>query len=225
MLSIRKKTFIFAGPSIALINNEILKYFEIRPPIQRNQLENLLNEYSEPQRVVIIDGIYGSNLTNTPRECRWLLQEGWELIGCSSLGALRASELWPVGMIGVGEVYNLFRLNILKSDADVAVAYDQNNNELTISMVLIRKVIAILLEKNILTQSIGRKLLKAAQLITWYERGTDIVIEEWANLLNRSELHLVEKLLMDEKINPKKTDALQIINMLTSRFWTNENIF
>ena len=38
-------------------------------------------------------------------EIRSAIQAGWRVIGCSSMGALRALEAAPLGMLGYGMVY------------------------------------------------------------------------------------------------------------------------
>ncbi len=45
------------------------------------------------------------------------------MAGSSSMGALRAAELWPYGMRGVGEVFRLHRDLVVTSDDEVAVIH------------------------------------------------------------------------------------------------------
>ena len=45
------------------------------------------------------------------------------MAGSSSMGALRAAELWPYGMRGVGEVFRLYRDLVVTGDDEVAVIH------------------------------------------------------------------------------------------------------
>ena len=59
----------------------------------------------------------------SPKEILAVLEQGKTVIGASSMGALRASELDRSGMIGVGWVYDYFRRSAVRRDADVALVY------------------------------------------------------------------------------------------------------
>ncbi len=43
------------------------------------------------------------------------------------MGALRAAETYSFGMIGVGEVFRMFRDGVLDGDDEVALAYDRES--------------------------------------------------------------------------------------------------
>ena len=51
------------------------------------------------------------------------------MVGGASMGALRASELDDFGMIGVGRVYQDYRMGIIESDDDVAVVINPETFE------------------------------------------------------------------------------------------------
>ena len=72
---------------------------------------------------IIIDGEFGQNLSVTPKEILSVLERGKTVIGASSMGALRASELDRCGMIGVRWVYDCFRRSAIRRDADVALVF------------------------------------------------------------------------------------------------------
>ena len=52
----------------------------------------------------------------------WLLAHGAVVAGAASMGALRAAELHPWGMTGIGDIYRAYRDGILAGDDEVAVA-------------------------------------------------------------------------------------------------------
>ena len=52
-----------------------------------------------------------------------LLADGVTVAGSSSMGALRAAELWRYGRRGVGEIFELFRSGVVVGDDEVAAAW------------------------------------------------------------------------------------------------------
>lgn len=73
------------------------------PPISRGDLPR---DIDDGMRVaVIIDGKFHQNLAVTPDEVMDALGRGIKVYGASSMGALRASELHPFGMIGHGLIF------------------------------------------------------------------------------------------------------------------------
>lgn len=57
------------------------------------------------------------------KEILWAIQEGVTVLGGASLGALRAFECAPFGMIGVGEVFRRYASGELVDDSDVAQSH------------------------------------------------------------------------------------------------------
>ena len=53
-----------------------------------------------------------------------LLRRGVSVFGASSMGALRAAETYTFGMIGVGEIFAMYRDGVLDADDEVALTYD-----------------------------------------------------------------------------------------------------
>jgi TfuA protein len=110
---------IFAGPSISHGRLKETTRAYVVPPIRRGDLAR----FSDYDVFVIIDGEFGQSLAVSPKEILSLLDRGKVVIGSSSMGALRASELDRYGMIGVGWVYEHFASATVRRDDDVALAY------------------------------------------------------------------------------------------------------
>jgi hypothetical protein len=113
------KTIVFFGPSIAEQEVRSLAAVTHAPPIKRGDLAAV----EDHDVFVILDGEFGQNMSVSPKEILSLLERGKTVIGASSMGALRASELDRSGMIGVGWVYDYFRRCAIRRDADVALVY------------------------------------------------------------------------------------------------------
>ena len=52
------------------------------------------------------------------------LVSGVGVVGGGSMGALRAAELRPYGMIGVGRIYELYSTGTIEGDDEVALVFD-----------------------------------------------------------------------------------------------------
>ena len=46
------------------------------------------------------------------------------MVGSSSMGALRAAEMDTLGMVGIGEIYRMYKSGELESDDEVALVFD-----------------------------------------------------------------------------------------------------
>ena len=121
MCSDASRVVVFTGPSLHPCEGATLLDATFRPPIKRGDLDALM--VSRPDAVGIIDGEFYQSLAISPKEVLALLETGVAVYGAASMGALRAVELQPYGMIGVGGVFRLFRRGVLDCDDEVALSY------------------------------------------------------------------------------------------------------
>lgn len=113
---------VFAGPTLTA--GEILEVVPdavLHPPVAHG---DLLRLPADPEQVVVlIDGLFHHAAAVRHKEILELLARGVRVVGCSSMGALRAAELHPFGMIGHGAVFDLYRTGVVESDDEVAVTH------------------------------------------------------------------------------------------------------
>lgn len=113
---------VFVGPSLPTDQvAAILPRATVLPPVRHGDLLRL--DAGPGDRVLLIDGLFCQVAPVRHREILALLQRGVVVAGSSSMGALRAAELWPYGMRGVGEVFALYRDGIVTGDDEVAVVH------------------------------------------------------------------------------------------------------
>lgn len=110
---------VFLGPSLPRGEAQTILDATYRPPVRKGDIYALLT--SGVRRVVVIDGIFHSGPSVWHRELLAAIDEGIEVLGAGSMGALRAAELHPFGMIGVGTVFEWFRSGVLDGDDEVAL--------------------------------------------------------------------------------------------------------
>jgi hypothetical protein len=75
------------------------------------------------RRIGIIDGFFGNTPSVWHKEILFAISKGIEVSGAASTGALRASELAPYGMHGIGNIYRLYRRASIADDDEVCVTH------------------------------------------------------------------------------------------------------
>jgi hypothetical protein len=139
----RSRVVVFAGPTLPRHPDpawrSLLGACDLRPPAQRGDVLAALVD--RPGALVLIDGYYYSVPAVTHKELRYALDAGVRVLGAASLGALRAAEMAPLGMIGVGTVYEWYRSGVIDGDDEVAIlhaAAEQGYRGLTVALVELR---------------------------------------------------------------------------------------
>jgi len=115
---------IFVGPT--LTRDEVasrLPIADVRPPVALGDVLELALAKRRPQRIAIIDGYFERMAAVWHKEILVALERGIAVWGAASMGALRAAELAPFGMRGVGAIYRGFADGTLVADDEVAVAH------------------------------------------------------------------------------------------------------
>ncbi|HEV7601948.1 MAG TPA: TfuA-like protein [Bradyrhizobium sp.] len=164
------KTIVFFGPSIAESELRRLAAVTPAPPIKRGDLA-FVEDYDV---IVILDGEFGQNMSVSPKEILAVLERGKTVIGASSMGALRASELDRSGMIGVGWVYDYFRRCAVRRDADVALIYAPFDfKPITVPMVDLEYWMEQASAAGLVRNKERAVLLKAARNIFFADRTLD----------------------------------------------------
>lgn len=114
--------FVFAGPTLRAAEvGSLLPGARIMPPVRHGDLLRL--GAGAGDRVLIIDGLFLQSAPVRHREILHLLRHGVIVAGSSSMGALRAAELWQYGMRGFGEIYRLYRDGVIDGDDEVAIVH------------------------------------------------------------------------------------------------------
>ncbi len=75
------------------------------------------------RRIGIIDGFFGNTPSVWHKEIMFVIAKGAEVVGAASTGALRAAELAPYGMRGIGNIYRLYRRASIADDDEVCVTH------------------------------------------------------------------------------------------------------
>ena len=167
--------YVFAGPSIS--KDRILSRLPectILPPVKAADLLRLLSDTTcpRPSHVHIIDGFFYSKPSVRHKEIIHCLRQGITVSGCSSMGALRASELDTYGMVGIGRIYEYYSKTPISSDGDVALSHlpDEPYSSLTIPLINIRLSLEDLVNNDELSQDHRDMIFNACSNIHFTER-------------------------------------------------------
>lgn len=217
------KPIVFGAPSLSFLPKAIRGELTIMPPIKKGDL----NDLNTDSPVLIVDGVFAQSLAITPKECFSYINSGRILMGASSMGAIRAAELWKYGMIGIGNIYNMYRMGQLQSDADVAVSYgimeDQNVKELTYSVAHIAAVLLHIENIGYIGPSTSFKLIQTARKIYFADRYEMTLLKSWKAVNGVSEefILLFKEYISSCNHHPKVRDAHEAIGYLLPNTWTS----
>jgi len=99
---------IFAGPSLAPRDAAAPADFTWLPPARHGDVYRAVS-LLRPRAIGIVDGYFQWVPSVWHKEILWALQQGVHVFGAASMGALRAAELAPFGMRGVGRIFEAYR--------------------------------------------------------------------------------------------------------------------
>lgn len=114
-------TIVFLGPSLPREAAAEILDARYLPPVARGDIYRWIP--SGAKRMVIIDGVFHQTPSVWHRELLAAIDEGIEVWGASSMGALRAAELAELGMRGHGQVFDWYRTGKIDGDDEVAVMH------------------------------------------------------------------------------------------------------
>ena len=207
------KIIIYAGLSIPFDEaKEILDSSDdieviYKRPIQRGDLGQALKEH--PDIIAIIDGVFHQNSAVGHKEILNVMKSGIKVFGASSMGALRASELDSLGMVGVGYVYSQYATGEVDSDDDVAVMLDSESLEaLSEPLINMKYVFTNAVAEGILSEDEKDKLLSIAKNTFYPKRNYAKTLQE-SSLNDSTKDKLIDFIRTSPDI--KKEDAKELL--------------
>lgn len=118
-----KKTLVYVGPTLGAAEaQKLLPDAQILAPAAVGDILRA-SKRRDVGRIAIIDGYFERMAAVWHKEILIALERGIEVWGASSMGALRAAELTPFGMRGVGVIFDWYKRGDVTADDEVAVAH------------------------------------------------------------------------------------------------------
>ncbi|MGW4034072.1 TfuA-like protein [Streptomyces sp. NPDC004838] len=171
---------VFLGPSLPLEEAQaLLPEAVFLPPARQADVATALTLH-DPDVIALVDGEFHQARSVWHKEILVALERGTRVYGSSSMGALRAAELAPFGMLGRGEVFTLYASGELLDDDEVALTYayeDGLYHRLSEPMVNIRATVRAALTDQVITKRTARTTLEIAKGFHYRERSRPRVIK------------------------------------------------
>lgn len=206
-----RKIIIFTGPSLSHSEASDILRADYRPPVRRGDVLEALSE--RPDIIGIIDGVFHQSPAVGHREIIEALRMDVTVVGGASMGALRASELHELGMVGVGRIFRAYLNGDLESDDDVAVAFNPETLEaLSDSLVSIHFNFKRALERGIIGEEDFRELMKIAKNLFYPLRNYQRILHD-AEIPENRKASLMS-FLESEGRDIKREDAIEVIKYI-----------
>jgi hypothetical protein len=140
----------------------------VHPPVRHGDLLRLAAAPGDT--VVIIDGVFHAVAAVRHKEILDLLASGVRVLGAASMGALRAAELYPYGMTGIGDIFAAYRDGIIEADDEVAVAHTEDGKQLSEALADIRALVAGAVTDGVLDRDEAERIVGLARGIHYIDR-------------------------------------------------------
>lgn len=212
------KIIIYTGLSLSFDEaKEILDSHDdveviYKRPIKRGDLGHDIKE--NPDIIGIIDGVFHQNSSVGHKEILNVINKGITVVGASSMGALRASELDTLGMTGIGYVYEQYATGKVASDDDVAVMLDSETLEaLSEPLINMEYVFENAVNENIITENQKDELIKIAKSTFYPKRNYSQTLNS-SSLDDETKSKLID--FIRRSVDIKKEDAKELITYIAN---------
>lgn len=219
---------IFLGPSLSREEaRQILPNAYYLPPVRCGDILRVLR--FKPKIIGIIDGYFEKTAAVWHKEILVAIENSVHIIGGSSMGALRASELADFGMEAIGSIAHDYVSGIINDDDEVAVLHSAKQSaylSLTDAMVNIRNTLSSALSAKMIDQYNATIILNTAKQLFYQERTIHKAIEKsLENGADKIQLNLLIQFLKKNGIkNTKKEDAILVLKTIANKDFSASHI-
>lgn len=160
---------VFAGPSLPPEDRIVVPGVTYRAPAARGDIAAAADSV---ETILLIDGVFHHDLAPSPREVVDACDRV-EMLGAASMGALRAAECAPFGMVGLGAIARWYASETIDGDDEVAVAMHPRTHEaLSVPSVNVRYVAWLARRRGILGRDTARLWIERARTEIFYADRT-----------------------------------------------------
>jgi hypothetical protein len=214
--------YVFLGPTLALPDARAILDAVYLPPARQGDVYRLVS-LRRPRIIALVDGYFNQVPAVWHKEILWALSTGVQVFGASSMGALRAAELAPFGMRGVGRIFEAYRDGVLapyqaeafEDDDEVAVRHGPGElgyASLSEAMVNIRCTLAAAAVAGVISDATRDSMVRLAKREFYPHRRYERVLEQARRLdLPDEELSTFQLWLPEGRCDQKRDDALSLL--------------
>jgi hypothetical protein len=169
------------------------------------------------RRIGIIDGHFGNVPSVWHKEILFALSEGAEVTGAASMGALRAAELHPFGMIGIGRAYRLFRRALLTDDDELAVIHAPEALAfcpLSEAMVNVRFTLRKLRRLDVISTTVEQALVLHMKSLHFSARTREELERHASDLVGDGHAERIADRYGREYVDVKRVDARALVRWM-----------
>lgn len=204
---------LFIGPSLPERDPVERPGFERRPPAAQGDVYRATLE--KPRAIGIVDGYFHGVPAVWHKEILWAMTRGIHVFGAASMGALRAAELHPFGMRGVGRIFEAYRDGALTDDDEVALTHGPEGLgylNLSEPMVNIRATLESAVSEDLIADLTRTELLALAKAQYYQSRTWETVLAAAESDAERAEdVAALRAWLPAGTIDQKRQDARELI--------------
>ena len=216
---------IFAGPTLASPHDVRVLDATWLPPAKHGDVYRAVS-LLRPRAIGIVDGYFQWAPSVWHKEILWAIQQGVHVFGAASMGALRAAELAPFGMRGVGRIFEAYRDGVLarcgnepfEDDDEVAVVHGPPESgyiAASEAMVNMRCTLADAQTAGMISAAARARLVAIAKALFFPERSYELLFERArADALPEAELAALQTWLPAGRVNQKRADALAMLEAM-----------
>jgi hypothetical protein len=171
-------TYVFLGPSLPVADAVRLLDAVYLPPVAVGDVYTLIRE-AAPRRIAIVDGYFERMAAVWHKELLWAMEQGVRVYGAASMGALRAAELAPFGMIGVGRIAGDYARGRLTADDEVAMVHgpaELGYPAMSTALVDLRAGLAVAVRRGAITAATRARLVELAGAMFYRDRSWEALI-------------------------------------------------
>jgi len=210
------KTFVFVDST--LTRKDIRGYTNLNfcGPAKRGSFYGL---GSSKKRIVLIDGVILYERSVWQREILYQISIGSEVYGCSSIGAIRASELDVYGMKGHGWIYSQFKSGAITADDEACLLYEISEGTIrkkTLPLVEIRWALHCLNINE--DRELYRSTIADLSRISFYDRTAERVVRILRQRCGERLDHTFYENLITGRYDIKRLDAVSLLERINSSY-------
>ncbi len=218
-------TFIFIGPTITV--DEAKQHLDATylPPVKYGDVYRITELY-QPKIIGVIDGYFNQVPAVWHKEILWAINQGVKVYGAASMGALRAAELEPLGMIGCGKIFEAFQQGVMlpyvdeafEDDDEVAVVLgppELGYKALSDAMVNIRATLAKAHQQNVIDLQTRTKFINIAKNEFYPDRTYENLLAAAKQQdIATEQIQSLRTWIVENQIDQKKEDAINLLNLI-----------
>ena len=219
--------YIFVGPSLPVEDARRTADAIYLPPVRQGDVYRLVT-LRQPETIGIIDGYFNQVPAVWHKEILWALAAGVQVFGGASMGALRAAELAPYGMQGVGRIFEAYRDGTLppyggepfEDDDEVAIRHGPAETgylALSEALVNIRCSLAAASAADVISKSTRDGLARLGKSLFYPDRRYPQLLKMGRSQgMPVAELNALSNWLPEGRCDQKRDDALAMLRAVAN---------